>query len=75
MPMMEDRPTDIERAFEVARSGHCSNITELRALLKSEGCDRRTIEGRALTRQLSAIIAEARDQRGERALGTVTNNR
>lgn len=35
-PRKQDRPTTIERAFELARSGQCNNVPEIAATLKRE---------------------------------------
>ena len=34
---MNDRPTTLERAFELANSGECANVDQIRLRLKSEG--------------------------------------
>ena len=52
---MNSRPTALERAFELARSGAYENLTALRRVLEAEGHSRRLIEGRALIRQLNDI--------------------
>ncbi|TPM12634.1 hypothetical protein FJ958_31310 [Mesorhizobium sp. B2-3-5] len=56
---MEPNKTTLERAFELARSGKCNDLTSLRQQLKSEGYDLRQLEGRALLRQLQALITAA----------------
>jgi len=35
-PGERDRPTTVERAFELARSGQCGNLPEIVATLKGE---------------------------------------
>ena len=52
---MDSRPTALERAFELARSGACEDLTALRRQLQAEGYSRRLIDGRALIRQLSDL--------------------
>lgn len=54
------RPTAIERAFELARSGRIHTLRDLRQQVKNEGYDAMALDGRALGAQLSAIIREAR---------------
>ena len=40
---MSNRPTTVERAFELARSGACRNLEEIISRLKAEGLD--SVEG------------------------------
>jgi hypothetical protein len=49
----------IERAFDLARSGECKTINEIRSRLKAEGYNHHLIEGRTLLLQLRTIMAEA----------------
>lgn len=58
---MEPRKTAIERAFELARSGECSTIEQIRRRLKAEGYYEHAIQGRSLYRQLKALIASSKD--------------
>jgi hypothetical protein len=57
---MTSRPTTIERAFELARTGDCSGIAEIRARLKAEGHNIGQLEGPSLLRQLRALCVAAR---------------
>ncbi len=34
---MDQRPTTLERAFQLARSGECRSVTQIRARLMAEG--------------------------------------
>ena len=61
---MNSRPTALERAFELARSGACEDLTDLRRKLQAEGYPRRLVEGRALIRQLNEICKAAATSRG-----------
>jgi hypothetical protein len=36
-PMPTTRPTTLERAYQLARSGRCRNVGEIRTCLKAEG--------------------------------------
>ena len=45
----------LERAFELARSGQCATLSDIRSQLKREGFTPREIEGGALTRQLREL--------------------
>ena len=58
--MMDPRPTELERAFQLAKSGSCGSISDIRNRLRSEGYATAHITGKSLTRQLKALIAEAR---------------
>jgi hypothetical protein len=51
---MEAGKTTLERAFELARSGRFSTVSELKLAVAAEGYDRKQLEGGALSRQLSA---------------------
>jgi hypothetical protein len=59
---VSDRPSVIERAFQVAKSGKVANIAELRAQLAGEGYSNvaMALTGRALAQQISRMIVEAR---------------
>ena len=62
MDTMEERPSVVERAFMVAKSGSVATIAELRAKLAAEGYDnaKQTLSGRSLSLQLTRMIVEAR---------------
>jgi hypothetical protein len=57
---LEFRPTVVERAFELARTGEYATVKELRARLKVEGFAVQQIEGRSLGKQLTEICKAAR---------------
>lgn len=54
------RPTPLERAFALARSGECAGPGEVKAALKQEGFSIDQVSGPTLMRQLRALCAEAR---------------
>ena len=56
---MSLKPTTIERAFELARSGRVANIEEIRVILKSEGYNVAKLSGPLLLRQLRLGIYDA----------------
>ena len=56
---MDPNKTTIERAFDLARSGQCQTIHEIRSRLNVEGYDAATIAGRSLLMQLRKLMAEA----------------
>jgi len=57
---MDHRMTALERAFQLARSGQVSTITEIVGSLRRDRYDTRQIEGPALRRQLMTLIRAAR---------------
>jgi hypothetical protein len=57
---MDRTKTALERAFELAQSGKCLNVTEVEKRLKSERFDPSQIEGPSLRKQLLKLIEEAR---------------
>ena len=52
---MNARPTTLERAFALARSGEYPGVAEIKAKLKAEGFALQQLEGRTLLRQLRDI--------------------
>ena len=58
---MAHRPTALERAFELARSGSCDGIDAIRRILKSEGYSDAQVTGPALIRQLRELCASVKE--------------
>ena len=56
---MDARTTPLERAFELAKSGTCASVSEIKQRLKSEGHSVDQITGAALKKQLKALIQAA----------------
>jgi hypothetical protein len=56
---MTHRPTDLERAFQLARSGRCGRVEDLRRQLRKEGYSVDRLTGRTLVKQLQALIEAA----------------
>jgi uncharacterized protein with von Willebrand factor type A (vWA) domain len=58
---MNLRPTTLERAFELARSGECATVSDIRERLKREGFDSVAgqVSGRSLTEDLRRLCREA----------------
>jgi len=56
---MEPNKTAIERAFELARSGTVSNVSQLKDKVRAEGYDPDQLSGSELHRQFRGIIAQA----------------
>ena len=52
---MSFRPTTLERAFELARSGDCANVGEIVKRLSNEGFVTQQVTGPSLLRQLRDI--------------------
>jgi hypothetical protein len=66
IPMISDRPTCLERAFELARSGACAGVQDIRKQLRAEGYAEAQLYGSALSRQLRDLCLEAaRREAGE----------
>ena len=57
---MKANQTTIERAFELAKSGRCSSIEEIRKVLAKEGYSAYQLTGRALREQISELIRKAK---------------
>lgn len=54
---MQNRPTTIERAFDLARSGKFLTVTSIRKQLKLEGYEEKSqFQGRVLYAQLRLLI-------------------
>ena len=53
-------PTSLERAFELASSGQCVTVREIRERLRQEGYDPGQIEGKSVVLQLQALMRKAR---------------
>ncbi len=54
------RATPVERAFELARSGDCETIQDIRLKLRAEGLSDSQVTGPSLLRQLRGLIAGAK---------------
>lgn len=63
---MYDRPTTLERAFQLANSGECASVADIRARLKSEGYSdaQSHTKGPSIRAQLNALCAAARAKAG-----------
>ena len=57
---MDHRKTAMERAFDLARSGQASSVTDIIVSLRREGYTVDQIQGPSLRRQLVALIKSAR---------------
>jgi hypothetical protein len=61
---MQTGKSALERAFELARSGQCRTLGEVRRALATECYKPDQIEGPSLLKQLKAIFAARAAQRG-----------
>ena len=59
--MMNSRPTTLERAYELARSGECATVSDIRDRLKRERFESIAgqVSGRTLTEELRRLCREA----------------
>jgi hypothetical protein len=58
---MNDRPTALERAFQLAKSGRCVSIEEIDKILKRERYSPKQTSGPALRRQIREVIRSAQE--------------
>ena len=61
---MKPNVSAIERAFELAATGRFASATEIKLKLAREGYRHEQVEGRALAKQIRAIIEKARRRPG-----------
>jgi hypothetical protein len=57
---MDPNTTALERAFQLAKSGLCGSVNEIRNQLKLEGYSTAYITGKGLMTQLKALIHSAK---------------
>jgi hypothetical protein len=60
--VMDPKLSAIERAFQIAKSGHVSSVQDIKVALIKEGYRPEQLEGPSLARQLLAIITAAREK-------------
>jgi hypothetical protein len=60
--VMDPKLSAIERAFQIARTGHATSSQDIKYALIKEGYPPGQIEGPSLSRQLMAIITVAREK-------------
>ena len=61
---MNTQRNPLERAFELAKSSECRDITEIKRKMASEGYSLKDFVGSSLPRQLRAIIQERKTPAG-----------
>jgi hypothetical protein len=52
-------PTALERAFELARSGGCAGLADIRRSLRAEGFSDKQVYGRSLQKQLMDLCKKS----------------
>lgn len=57
---MDHTVTALERAFQIAKSGTCASVADLKKQLRAEGYSIAQVTGRVLSKQLDALIRGAR---------------
>lgn len=57
--MNDGTQTALERAFELARSGQCKGMDDIRSTLAAEGYGQAQITGYSLSKQLRALMKAA----------------
>lgn len=57
---MDHSVTALERAFQLAKSGKCNSLADLKKQLHAEGYSVAQITGRTLAKQLVVLIKTAR---------------
>ena len=57
---MTESFTAVERAFQLARSGNCQSIQDIKLALRAEGYSIEQIVGRPMMKQLRELIDAAR---------------
>lgn len=57
---MDNRPTELEMAFTLARSGDYDGLAAIRAQLKLAGYSASQLQGASLIRQLRALCIASR---------------
>jgi hypothetical protein len=59
---MTFRPTTLERAFELARTGEYAGVAEITKQLRAEGFATSQLTGATLLRQLRGLCQTAREE-------------
>jgi hypothetical protein len=65
---MELRPTELERAFQLAASGHPNSIEDIKLQLENEHYSTEQITGKALKKQLLALIQTVQESHPRRRM-------
>jgi hypothetical protein len=68
---VENRISQLERAFELARSGRCATVADIKRKLREEGYQDDQVEGPLLFGQLNSLMRKSAGQTGS---GSSTNS-
>ncbi len=63
--MTDLRPTTLERAYQLAMSGDCPTVADIKVRLRKEGYEGNHLVGPTLLADLRRLCAEARRRGGE----------
>ena len=59
LKIMDPNVSPLERAFELAKTGACASVMEIKKRLLSEGYSIAPITGKTLSKQLVALISQS----------------
>ena len=57
---MDNQKSALERAFEIAKSGRCASVSDIRLQLSMEGYGLSQVTGTILFRQLRTLMKQSR---------------
>lgn len=72
---MNPYKSTLERAFEMANAGKCETVASVIKGLNKEGYNGNQVNGRALVKHLSTLIAEAKQKRAPHEVFDTVNYR
>jgi hypothetical protein len=64
---MDGTKTALERAFEMAKSGRFTRVSDIKRAVSDEGYSAAQLQGRTLQRQLGELIKAAREGAAEKS--------
>ncbi|HML28024.1 MAG TPA: hypothetical protein PKE16_04145 [Hyphomicrobium sp.] len=64
---MDSRLTQLERAFELASSGRCTTVAEIKRKLREEGYMDDQVEGPLLFGQLNSLMKKSNRESGRQS--------
>ncbi len=71
---MESQISQLERAFELARSGRCTTVADIKRKLREEGYQDDQIEGPSLFGQLNSLMRKSATQTGSESGASSRSN-
>jgi hypothetical protein len=72
---MDQNTSALERAFQLASLGNCSSTDDIRKRLKEEGYSADQVTGGCISKQLKALMTDARRALAARAVSASRNSR